>query len=112
MDERHDFERQWKEWSETEPKLDERGLRRELLERLPGKRPNRTTRLILVAAATSMLALLIGYESLRQPAPTPVEASEMVYETGPNVILVLREGAEPIYVLTEPPKADGEGERR
>jgi len=35
-----------------------------------------------------------------------------VYETGPNVILVLREGAEPIYVLTEPPGADGEGERR
>jgi hypothetical protein len=103
MDERHDFERQWKEWSETEPKLDERGLRRELLERLPEKRSNRTTRLVLVAAATSILALLIGYESLRQPAPPPtVESTEMVYETGPNVILVLREGAEPIYIMTEP----------
>jgi len=106
MDERHDFERQWKEWSETEPKLDERGLRRELLERLPEKRSNRTTRLVLVAAAASTLALLIGYESLRQPAPPPVEASEMVYETGPNVILVLREGAEPIYIVTEPSTRD------
>ena len=58
-----------------------------------------------------MLALLIGYESSRSPAPLPVAvAPEMVYETGPNVILVLREGAEPIYVLTEPPGVDGEGE--
>lgn len=111
MDENHDLDRQWKEWSETEPELDERGLKRELLERLPGKRSNRTTRLVLVAAAASTLALLVGYESTRQPAtPPPAEPPEMVYETGPNVILVLREGAEPIYVLTEPPGADGEGE--
>lgn len=103
MEERRDFERQWKEWSETDPKLDERGLRRELLERLPENRSNRTTRLVLVAATTSILALLIGYESTRQPgAPPPAKPPEIVYETGPNVILVLREGAEPIYVLTEP----------
>lgn len=107
MDERHDFDRQWKEWSETEPKLDERGLRRELLERLPEKRSTGSTRLILVAAAASTLALLIGYESLRQPALAPtVEPTEVVYETGPNVILVLREGAEPIYVVTEPSTPD------
>jgi hypothetical protein len=111
MDERHDVQRQWKEWSETEPKLDDRGLRRELLERLPERRSSRTTRLVLVAAAASMLALLIGYENSRQPAPPPtVEPTEVVYETGPNVILVLREGAEPIYVLTEPPGADGRRE--
>jgi hypothetical protein len=58
-----------------------------------------------------MLALLIGYESSRQPvAPPPAAATETVYETGRNVIIVLREGAEPIYVLTEPPRANGEGE--
>ena len=107
MDEEHDLDQRWKEWSETEPGLDERQLKRELLERLPEKRSNRTTRLVLVAAAASMLALLIGYESTRQPGtPPPAKPHEIVYETGPNVILVLREGAEPIYVVTEPSNKD------
>jgi len=110
MDENHDFENEWRAWSTSEPSFDERRLKANLRQRLPERRSPRSTRLVLVAAVVSMLALLIGYESLRQPASPPVEASEMVYETGPNVILVLREGAEPIYVLTEPPRADGEGE--
>jgi hypothetical protein len=111
MNERHDLEEQWRGWSGSEPSLDERQLKRNLLQRLPERRPHRNTRLVLVAAAVSLVALVIGYESSRHPATPPtVEAPEVVYETGPNVILVLREGAEPIYVLTEPPGADGKGE--
>ncbi len=110
MDERHDLDRRWRDWSRSEPKIDERRLKRELFERLPEKPSNRTTRLVLMAAAASMLALLIGYESSRRPVVQPAaDVSEVVYETGSNVILVLREGAEPIYVLTEPPRADGKG---
>jgi len=113
MDERHDLDRQWREWSRSEPQIDERELKRDLLERIPERRSSRTTRVVLAAAAASILALLIGYEYSRQPINLPtMEPPEVVYETGPNVILVLREGAEPIYVLTEPPRADGEGERR
>jgi hypothetical protein len=107
MEDKHDLDRRWKEWSETEPRIDETRLKRELLARLPETRSLGTGRLVLVAAAASMLALLIGYESTRQPGTSPpVEASEMVYETGPNVILVLREGAEPIYVVTEKSQGD------
>jgi len=111
MDEHRDFEKEWRDWSTSEPSFDERRLKANLRQRLPGTRPSRSVRLVLVAAAVSMLALLIGYESMRQPlSPPAAAATEMVYETGPDVILVLREGAEPIYVLTEPPRADGEGE--
>ena len=111
MDDRNDLEKQWREWSRTEPKIDERRLKMDLLERIPERRSSRTTRLVLAAAAASTLALLIGYESSRQPvAPPAADVPEMVYEIGPNVILILREGDEPIYVLTEPPRNDGEGE--
>ena len=72
MDHRPDFDQQWKKWVETEPMLDERRLKRELLERLPEKRSRPTTRLVLVAAVASMLALLIGYESTRQPGTPPL----------------------------------------
>ncbi len=111
MDRNHDFENEWRAWSTSEPSFDERRLKANLRQRLPERRSRRSSRLVLVAAAVSMLALLIGYESSRPPvAPSPAAAPEMVYETGPNVILVLREGAEPIYVLTEPSRSDGEGE--
>lgn len=111
MDENRDFEQQWRDWSTVEPKIDENRLKRELLERIPERRSYRRARLVLAAAAASMLALLIGYETSRQPISVPnAEPPEVVYETGPNVILVLREGAEPIYVLIESPRADGEGE--
>jgi len=111
MNERHDLEEQWRGWSASEPSLDELQLKRNLLDRLPERRSRRSARLVLVAAAVSLVTLLIGYESSRHPATPPsVEAPEVVYETGPKVILVLREGAEPIYVLIEPPGADGKGE--
>ena len=103
MNDQRDLEKRWREWSQSEPSIDELQLKRNLLERIPIRRSSSTTRLVLAAAAASMLALLIGYESSRQPISLPaVETPEVVYETGPNVILVLREGAEPIYVLTEP----------
>lgn len=106
MNENRDLEGQWREWSRSKSNIDERQLRRNLLDRIPEPRTSRATRLVLVAAAASLVALLIGYESSR-PVLTPnPESHAVVYETGPNVILVLREGAEPIYVLTEPSDRD------
>jgi hypothetical protein len=58
--------------------------------------------LVLVAAAASLLAVLIGFETTRVPRqPEVVEDSGVVYDLGENVILVLREGGDPIYVAVD-----------
>jgi len=99
-----ELESQWRDWASTEPTIDERQLRRNLLARIPDRRPWTRSRLVLVAAAASLLAVLISLENTRQPRQ-PVDLNgEIVHETGSNVILVLREGGEPIYIATEPPK--------
>jgi hypothetical protein len=98
-----ELQRQWREWASTEPAIDEQQLKRNLLSRIPDNRPRTRTRLVLVAAAASLLAVLIGLESTRRPQPPVNLNGEIVHETGSNVILVLREGGEPIYVATEPP---------
>jgi hypothetical protein len=96
-----ELERQWREWASTEPAIDEQQLKRNLLERISEPKSRTRSRLILVAAAASLLAVFIGIESTRRPQP-PISVDEaVVHETGSNVILVLREGAEPIYVATE-----------
>jgi len=96
-----ELERRWREWADTEPAIDERQLRRNLLQRIPDHRSRTRGRLVLVAAAASLLALVIGIETIRRPQPPIVSGEAMVHETGSNVILVLREGGEPIYVATE-----------
>jgi hypothetical protein len=96
-----ELERQWREWASTEPSIDEQQLKRNLLSRIPGKRPQTRSRLVLVAAAASLLAVFIGIETTRQHQPPAGTEEALVYETGPNVILVLREGGEPIYLATE-----------
>jgi ferric-dicitrate binding protein FerR (iron transport regulator) len=96
-----EIESRWREWAETEPVVDERQLRRNLLQRIPDRRRRATGRLVLVAAAASLVAVLIGIETTRQPPPTVVADETVVHETGPNVILVLREGGEPIYLATD-----------
>ena len=96
-----ELETQWREWASTEPSIDERQLRRNLLARIPERRNRTRSRLVLVAAAASLLAVLIGLENIRQPRLPVISDSEIVHETGANVILVLREGGEPIYVATE-----------
>jgi hypothetical protein len=107
MDDRHcdlppEFEERWREWSRTEPTLDEAGLKRAVMERTRNRHPRRRAPLVLAAAAASMLAILIGFESTRrQPDLATVERATVVHETANNVILVLREGKTPIYVLTE-----------
>ena len=102
MKEHRDLEEQWRRWAQKEPVLDERQLKRNLLDRISDRRSKGLTRLVLVAAAASVVALLIGIESTRQPVPPQVvQTPEVVYETGANVILVLREGADPICVVTE-----------
>ena len=100
-----ELEAQWRDWASTEPSIDERQLRRNLLARIPERRHRTRSRLVLVAAA-SLLAMLIGLENTRQPRPPVISDREIVHETGTNVILVLREGREPIYVATEPPNID------
>ena len=96
-----EMEAQWREWADTEPAFDEHQLRRNLLARIPDRRPRPHARLVLVAAAASLLALVIGVETVRQPQPPTASSDAVVHETGSNVILVLREGSEPIYLATE-----------
>lgn len=96
-----ELESQWREWASTEPSIDERQLRRKLLARIPDRRPRTRSRLVLVAAAASLLAVLISLENTRQPRQPVILDGEIVHETGANVILVLREGGEPIYIATE-----------
>jgi hypothetical protein len=92
----------WREWSRTEPSIDEGQLRRNLLARIPERRRQPRVRLVMVAAAASLLAILIGYESTRVP-PAPGIAAEqaVIHDPGDNVILVLREGGDPIYVAID-----------
>ena len=97
-----ELERQWREWALTEPAIDERQLKRNLLQRIPDRSFRTRSRLVLVAAAASILAVLIGIESFRNPRPPAFPDDAVVHETGANVILVLREGGEPIYIATEP----------
>lgn len=103
------FETQWKDWASSEPRIDETQLKRQLRQSLPDRYPRRKIRLVLVAAAASLLAVMVGIESFRRP-PAPATGDESaVHETGSNVILVVREGMEPIYIATERSKG-GKGE--
>lgn len=98
-----ELEERWREWSQLEPAIGEEQLRRNLLERIPDRRPRPRARLALVAAAASLLAVLIGIESTRRPPSPPIVEGpmEVVHETGKNVILVLREGGDPIYLAVD-----------
>ena len=101
-----ELEQQWRDWMEAEPAIDEGRLRRNLEDRLPDRRPRYRAPLVLAAAAATLLVVLIGLESPRQPPIlTTAEVSGVVHETGDNVILMLREDGDPIYVLLE--SADG-----
>ena len=102
------LEEEWREWAATDPALDEIQLKRTLLEKIPDRRKRPGPRLVLVAAAASLLAMIIGIESVRRPAVIATHETA-VHETGANVILVLREGNEPIYIATETSNA-GMGE--
>jgi len=96
-----EIEERWREWSQTEPAIDGQQLRRNLLNRIPDRRPRPRVRLALVAAAASLLAVLIGLETTRSPIPMIAEEQAVVYESTDNVILVLQEGGDPIYVLVD-----------
>ena len=94
-----EVEGRWREWSRTEPAIDENQLRRNLLTRIPDRRSQPRIRLVLVAAAASVLAVLIGFEATRvPPGPVAFEEQAVVHDPGDNVILVLREDGDPIYV--------------
>jgi hypothetical protein len=96
-----ELERQLRDWASSEPSIDERQLKRNLLARIPDRKPRTRPRLVFVAAAASLVVALIGIQTTRRP-PRMIDApDEVVHETGTNVILVLREGNEPIYIATE-----------
>jgi len=96
-----ELKQQWQEWASTEASIDERQLKRNLLARIPDRKSRTRSRLVLVAAAASLLAVLIGLENTRRPRQSMISDREVVHETGANVILVLREGNEPIYIATD-----------
>ena len=97
-----ELEERWREWSQLEPGIGEEQLQRNLLDRIPDRRPRPRARLALVAAAASLLAVLIGLETTRRPPPQPImEGPAVVHETGDNVILILREGGDPIYIAVD-----------
>lgn len=96
-----ELEKRWREWAEADPAIDERELRRNLLSRIPERRSRHPRRLVLVAAAASLVAVLIGIETTRHPAtPVPPDQLTAAHEIDEGVVLILREGKEPIYVLT------------
>jgi hypothetical protein len=96
------LEDRWREWSNAEPAFDERALKARLLDRIPRSRPQIRPRLVLAAAAASLVAVLIGFDAVRRPPDMmAVEEPAGVHETGANVILVLQEGGEPIYLATD-----------
>jgi len=103
------FEQQWKDWASSETEIDGDRLRRDLLERISEPSPSPRMRLVFAAAAASVLAMIIGIGSLRRPPATSTADDAIVHDAGANVILVLREGKEPIYIATE--RSDGEGVR-
>lgn len=96
------FEEQWREWTEVDSEVDEQRLKGELLVRLPDRRVRPRARFVLAAAAASLLAVIIGLQANRPTRPPASDGSpEVVHETGGNVVLILREGKEPIYVVTD-----------
>lgn len=105
-----DLERRLADWAQAEPAFDEAQLRRSLLGRMK-PRPRRRTPLVLVTAAVVVLVVLIGLESIRVHPARNGDSSEVVYEPADNVILVLREGKSPIYVVTEGGMPGEGGER-
>lgn len=105
-----DLEPRLAEWAHTDPAFDEAQLRRSLLERMEPRRRRRTP-FVLAAAAVVVLVVLIGLESARMHPARNGGTSEVVYEPAENVILVLREGKSPIYVVTEG-EMPGEGGER
>lgn len=106
------LEEEWREWAAIDPTLDEIQLKRTLLEKIPDRRKRPAPRLVLVAAAASLVIVLIGIETIRHPAisVSPDEWSA-AHEIDEGVVLILREGKEPIYVLTGSTRND-EGVRQ
>ena len=98
-----ELEERWREWCQLEPAIGEEQLRSHLLGRIPDRSPRPRARLALAAVAASLLAVLIGVESTRRPPSLPIVdgPAEVVHETGDNVILVLRENGDPIYVAVD-----------
>ena len=106
-----EFEERWREWTRTEPALDETQLKRKLMERTRERRLRHRTPLVLAAAAAGLVVVLVVLESTRRwGIPISSPEVDMIHETSDNVILVLREDRNPIYVVTDSSTAR-EGER-
>jgi len=99
-----ELEAQWRDWASTEPSIDEQQLKRNLLQRIPERKTRTRSRLVLVAAAASLLTVFIGIELIRQPRVADIVIEPAVaHELAGNMILILQEDGDPIYVLMDPP---------
>ena len=105
-----DLERSLADWAHALPAIDEAQLKKNLLKRMED-RPRRRAPLVLAAAAAAVLVVLIGLESVHMRPDRNGETSQVIYEPVENVILVLREGKRPIYVVTEAGMPGEGGER-
>jgi hypothetical protein len=104
------LEEQWREWAEQEPAIDEVQLKRNLRQRIPGGRPRPLMRWVGLAAAASLLAVIVGVETLRGPSGVAlVDEPALIHELGHNTILILREGGEPIQVVIDQPEGESGG---
>jgi hypothetical protein len=82
--------------------LDERQIAETIRSRISERRRPVTRPLVLVAAAASVLVALVGVEWVRdRPVMEPVVSAPLVHHAPSGVILVVREGKTPMYVLTE-----------
>jgi hypothetical protein len=106
-----DFEERWRRWSKAPPVLDEDQLRLSLASRATSRRRLALRPLVLTAAAASLLMAVVLFDQSRpSPQQVPSTTAPVVHEANDDVILILREGKGPIYVLKEPTRNTG-GER-
>jgi hypothetical protein len=108
-----EFEDRWREWASAESRIDEERLRASLPMRLPSRR-RRATRVILLAAAAGLVLAFVGLTTLhvsRGPVggPFPQERSTIVHHLDDNVVLLIAEDSEPLYiVLADVPAEKGD----
>jgi hypothetical protein len=108
-----EFEDRWREWASTESGIDEDRVRAVLPMRLPSRR-RRATRVLLLAAAAGLVLAFVGLTTLhlsRGPAggPLPQERSTIVHHLDDNVVLLIAEDSEPLYiVLADVPAEKGD----
>jgi hypothetical protein len=104
-----ELEDPWRDWSHSEPSLDEEQLKRALASRISSSRSGVRAPLVVAAVAASVVLVLVGIDQGGRPqSQPPTVSAPPVHDPAGDVILILREGKAPIYVLTDPdPRSQG-----